>query len=329
MTEARSGIICAGNWILDIVHDIPRWPDKSDLVEISDQRTAMGGGPANVSCDLITMGAPYPLIPMGMIGQDEAGEKILGFCMQAGLPTQHIRRTDKAATAQTHVMNVRGDSRTFFYHGGAGDLLDLPDFNLSCAPARIFYLGYIGLLPTLDHVGKDGQSGAAHVLAQARKLGMLTCVDLVSSVSESFRARVQAVLPQIDVLLLNEVEAQRASGCTIRNAEDLGGMRAAAQILLECGVRQSVILHSAHQVIWADMDGTTAFTAPTVPPDQIVSPLGAGDAFAAGILHGMHEGWTREASVELAFAAARACLGGETASDGLHSLCRPLARASA
>ena len=30
----RRGIACAGNWILDIVHDIPVWPEKSDLVRI-------------------------------------------------------------------------------------------------------------------------------------------------------------------------------------------------------------------------------------------------------------------------------------------------------
>ena len=29
------GIVCAGNWIVDIVHVIDRWPDKSELVTIS------------------------------------------------------------------------------------------------------------------------------------------------------------------------------------------------------------------------------------------------------------------------------------------------------
>ncbi len=328
MSAARSGIICAGNWILDIVHDIPRWPDKSDLVEISAQRQALGGGAANVSCDLLSMGAPYPVIPMGLIGQDGAGDKLLALCADAGVPSQHIRRTDRAATAQTHVMNVRGDSRTFFYHGGAGDLFDLPDIDLHCAPARIFYLGYIGLLAALDQVQDDGRSHAAQVLEQARGLGMLTCVDLVSSVAESFRARVEAVLPQVDVLLLNEVEAARVTGHAIRDANDLDGMKGATRALLARGVRQAVVLHSAQWVVWAGAEGAELFEAPPVPREEIVSAVGAGDAFAAGILHGLHEGWTRADAVALAFRAARACLAGEAATDGLTSLGRPLASAS-
>lgn len=328
MTVARSGIICAGNWILDIVHEIPRWPDKSDLVEVFAQHQAMGGGAANVACDLALMGAPYPLIPLGLIGQDGAGDTLLALCKDAGLPTAHIRRTDRAATSQTHVMNVRGDSRTFFYHGGAGDLFAASDIDLHCSPARIFYLGYVGLLATLDQLRDDGRSQAADVLEAARALGMLTCVDLVSSVSESFPARVDAVLPHVDVLFLNEIEAERASGCPIRDAADLDGMQAAARALLLRGVRHSVVLHSAQLVIWADADGADCFEPPRIPPEDIVSALGAGDAFAAGILHGLHEGWTRHDAVALAFKAARACLAGEAATDGLKRLGKPLASGS-
>ena len=40
----RSGIICAGNWIVDIVHTIDGWPRKSDLVHIRDEVTGIGGG---------------------------------------------------------------------------------------------------------------------------------------------------------------------------------------------------------------------------------------------------------------------------------------------
>jgi len=145
----RAGIACAGNWILDTVHDIDRWPAKSDLIEISAQRSGLGGGAANVACDLVTTGAPYPVVPIGLIGEDATGDKVLTLSRAAGLATDHIRRTDRVATAQTHVMNVPGDSRTFFYHGGANDLLDESHIDLDCmadAGPRIFYLGYVGLL---------------------------------------------------------------------------------------------------------------------------------------------------------------------------------------
>ena len=57
-----------------------------------------------------------------------------------------------------------------------------------------------------------------------------------------------------------------------------------------------------------------------LPPERIASAVGAGDAFAAGVLHGLHEGWPRPRSVDLGFRAAAACLGGATATDGLHTV---------
>ena len=47
MTD-RSGIICAGNWIVDLVHDVDRWPNESELVRIGTQARGVGGGAANV-----------------------------------------------------------------------------------------------------------------------------------------------------------------------------------------------------------------------------------------------------------------------------------------
>ena len=45
----QSGIVCAGNWIVDIIHDISEWPKKSDLVIITDQTIGVGGGGAIVA----------------------------------------------------------------------------------------------------------------------------------------------------------------------------------------------------------------------------------------------------------------------------------------
>ncbi len=44
----RSGIICAGNWIVDLIHDLDRWPNESELVRIGTQARGVGGGPVGV-----------------------------------------------------------------------------------------------------------------------------------------------------------------------------------------------------------------------------------------------------------------------------------------
>ncbi|MBA4489415.1 carbohydrate kinase family protein [Paracoccus sp. S1E-3] len=316
----RAGIACAGNWILDVVHDIPVWPEKSDLVQIRAQTSGLGGGPANVAAGLVAMGADYPVVPVGLVGARALGDEMIALARAAGLEVARIGRTAKATTAQTHVMNVPGDSRTFFHHSGANDLLDADRIDVAGLAAmglKIFYLGYLNLLAWLDAPGADGRPRAASVLAEARAAGMLTCVDLVSSQSARFRQTVFGCLPEIDVLFLNEIEAARATALPISGPADEAGLIAAAHALAAGGLRRAVILHSSALTVWLE-DGQARVHVPTpLPPDRIVSPVGAGDAFAAGVIHGLHEGWGQVACVDLGFRAAAACLGARTATEGL------------
>ena len=62
MTD-RSGIICAGNWIVDIIHELDRWPNESELVRIGTQARGVGGGPANVITTLAKLETGLPLYP--------------------------------------------------------------------------------------------------------------------------------------------------------------------------------------------------------------------------------------------------------------------------
>lgn len=318
----RQGVACVGNFVLDIVHDIPTWPQKSDLVSISSQTSGLGGGPANVSADLTAMGVRYPIVPVGLVGADGLGDEVLSLCRKAGLDTARIGRTDESATSQTHVMNVPGDSRTFFHHPGVNDLLDPRHIDvpgLAGQGLRIFYLGYLNLLPCLDRFGANDRPVVCDVLNEARSYGMMTCVDLVSSQSETFRETVFAALPEIDVLFLNEVEASRATGIAIDSADDTEAMIRAARVLAAGGVRRAVVMHSSKCCIWHE-DGEANLHIPDpLPPNEIVSAVGAGDAFAAGVIHGLHEGWSRGMCLKLACAAAAACLKGQTATEGIDS----------
>ena len=318
-----TGIICAGNWIVDIVHTIDAWPGKSDLVLIRDETTGVGGGAANVALDLAAFATDLPIHPVGLVGTDLHGQSVITACTVAGLDTLWIAETNATPTAHTHVMNVPGDSRTFFYHPGTNDLLsegNIPVEALAGTGARLFYLGYLNLMGGLDRIDAQGSSGAARVLARARATGMITCVDLVSVNAPTFRETVAAALPNIDYLFLNEVEAARATGLPINGESDRDGLLAAATALRKAGAA-TVVLHTATLSLW--LDGNAALWADVAPiaPNRFVSALGAGDAFCAGVLFGLHSAWPPAASLRLGHLAAAACLTGATASEGL----RPLA----
>ncbi|MEO1196355.1 MAG: carbohydrate kinase family protein [Pseudomonadota bacterium] len=316
MTE-RSGIICAGNWIVDLVHGVESWPDESDLVRITAQTRGVGGGAANVIAALARLQTGLPLWPMGAVGDDEYAAFIRTECAGLGLPDT-LAAKPGVPTAHTHVMSVAGRSRTFFYQGGANDVLGAADFPAGTfrdTPARMFYLGYLTLMAEMDRLTPDGTQ-AAKVLARARAAGLITAVDLVSGQTSDFAAIVAAAAPHIDYLILNEVEAARATGAS--DSADLGQM---AADLLALGVTGAVVVHSAEQAVWCGADGTNAEAHVTpLRRDQIVSHLGAGDAFCAGLLYAIHEGWPPARALGLARAVARESLRGMTATEAIPKL---------
>jgi sugar/nucleoside kinase (ribokinase family) len=318
---ARRGIACAGNWIVDIVHTIDGWPRKSDLVHIRAETTGVGGGAANVALDLAAFGTGLPIVPVGLLGRDLHGQTVLDALARAGLSAEFMAVTDAALTAHTHVMTVPGDSRTFFYYPGTNDLLSrdhVPVERLAGAGLKIFYLGYLNLMGAMDHVGPDGGSDAARVLERARAAGLVTCADLVSADTPAFRRTVEAALPHVDYLFLNEVEAQRATGLPVSGPQDREGLLAAARQLRARGAR-TVIAHTERLSLWL-ADRPLWADSTRVDASEIVSPVGAGDAFCAGCLYGIHEGWSEDRSLHLAHRAAAAALRGATATDGIPSL---------
>lgn len=322
MTAGPGGVICAGNWIVDIIHTIDAWPEKSTLATIRGEAVALGGGAANVALDLRAMAPGLPVHPVGLIGADAHGSLLRESCAAAGLPIGFLTVTDAAPTAHTHVMNVPGDSRTFFFQPGTNELIaeeHVPVGALAKTGARLFYLSYINLIGRLDHIGPDGRTGAARLLAQARAAGLMTCADLVSVRSDLFARTLGAALPELDYLFLNEVEAARATGQDDIAAEDSEALARAAETLRRGGAG-AVVVHTPSLALWAGPEGVEVIPAEPVPAEMIVSPVGAGDAFCAGALYGIHEGWAVRDCLTLGHRAAVACLGGASSTEGLRPL---------
>ena len=318
----RAGIICAGNWIVDLIHDIDHWPNESELARIGRQTRGIGGGAANVISALAKLDTGLPLFPMGAIGDDEPGTFILEECRALGLPLNDLTIKPDIATAHTHVMSVAGKSRTFFYQGGANDALGLEDFptgTFAQASARIFYLGYLTLLGALDEATPDGTTNAAKVLERAKHAGLTTCIDLVSMPHPRFPQIVASAAPFVDVLISNEIEAALAVGTSPSTDEDT--LLRSGRGIRDMGVRQGVVIHCVKRAVWVGTDGTEQIVEITpVPPEEIASNLGAGDAFCAGLLYGLHENFAPDEAIHIANAIARVSLSGLAATSAIRPL---------
>lgn len=318
------GIVCAGNFIVDRVHTLSYWPEQGNLTHIMHQDIGVGGGAANVVTDLASLGFPGELAAAGCLGDDGDGVFVRERLSQQGIDVSAMISSSKAATAHTHVMTVPGQSRTFFYHGGANDAMTQASIDIVSHARRgyrVFYLGYLMLLPGLDKLDDEGRSGASRLLEAAQNAGLLTCVDFVSSEDPAFQRQVGASLPYCDYVIINEIEAGRATGITVRDSDGkllIDAVHRAGNSLIADGVQRGAIIHAPEMSIWLER-GCAPITTHSLPVaiEDIVSPVGAGDAFCAAVLFGLHEGWPNDRIAAVAHRAAAHCLGGATATDGI------------
>jgi sugar/nucleoside kinase (ribokinase family) len=241
----RTGILAGGNFIIDHVKLIDAWPEQDMLTFIRSETSSNGGGPYNVLKDLAAMRVGYPLAAVGLVGKDANGDWILRDCEASGIDITQLHQTDAAPTSYTDAMTVTGSGRrTFFHQLGTNALLGEAHFDFSRTQAKIFHLGYLMLLTEMDRLLNDGRTVASRVLEAAQNAGLLTSVDLVSSSHPQFRQITTASLPFTDYLIVNEIEAGNATGLDLKSSPpDLEKIQAAAQQLLDQGVRREVIVH--------------------------------------------------------------------------------------
>jgi sugar/nucleoside kinase (ribokinase family) len=154
-------------------------------------------------------------------------------------------------------MTVSGTGRrTFFHQLGANAILGESHFDFSRTQARIFHLGYLMLLTEMDRLLDDGRTIASRVLEAAQKAGLLTSVDLVSSNHPQFPQITAASLPFTDYLIVNEIEAGKATGLDLKSSPpSLEKIQAAAQQLLQQGVRREVVIHFEAGAVVAEKNG--------------------------------------------------------------------------
>lgn len=320
--EERKGILAAGNWIVDQVKMIDRYPQQDALANISEQSQANGGSPYNVLKDMALMQVGFPLEGIGLIGSDALGDFIMEDCSKYGIDLQGLKRTEAASTSYTDVMTVKGTGRrTFFHYRGANALLTQEHLQaVKTSNARIFHLGYLLLLDGLDTLDKFGRTGASYILEEASKLGFKTSADLVSESSDRFKKIVPSSLQHLDYLFLNEYEAERLTDIPISlgDSVDLEKAEDAAIELLKAGVREWVILHFQRGAMAINRNiGTVYQPAVKVPNELIKGAAGAGDSFAAGVLTGLHEGWPMQECLKLGVSVAASCLFHSTCSSSI------------
>ena len=164
----------------------------------------------------------------------------------------------------------------------------------------------------------------ARFLHSVQKEGILTSVDMVSESSGNYGEKVIPALKYCDYLIVNELEICGIFGISPRGEDgELSdeNLLAAVKRAAECGVSRKIIVHSKERGFLYDVKSgeMTSVSSLKIPKSEIKGSVGAGDAFCAGALYGLHNSFADKQLLEFASAAAACNLFCENSVDGMRS----------
>lgn len=321
---ARAGVLCAGSVIVDVGKVVDHYPERDHLATIEQVWLSSGGPALNMAVDLRMLGAQWPVGIAGAIGDDANGAFVLSECARRGVDSRHLQTVPGTATAFTDAMvEAVGGRRTFFHHVGANALFDGATVPVESSRARALHVGAPGIHAQMDAPDGHGGNGWSALLARARAVGMRTNMELVSIDPLRVAGLVRPCLPLLDTMVINELEAAAVVGAETSAPDpdgpvDWAGLERIALELIAHGVSTLVVVHFPAGCVAAAPNGRTWRQGSVkVPRDQVRSTIGAGDALAAGLLFGIHDGWPVERSLRLGVASAAMCIRNPHTSDGI------------
>ncbi|GIT78332.1 sugar kinase [Leifsonia sp. LS1] len=271
------------------------------LAEAQTFGSDVGGAEFNVATSLARLGLPTAWV--SRLGADGFGERILRVADDAGLDVSAVERDESRPTGlyiKESTVAPEGVRTRMHYHRR--------DSAAAAIDADLLRRGNAAsLLQRATHVHTSGITAALSSTAAAATGGLRDAVgpDAMISVDLNHRPRLwegrdtaplDALVAQADLLFAGHDEA----GTYFGHADP-------AQLFASFPQLTAIVLkHDAHRASVHRRDGQETHV-PCLSV-EVVEPVGAGDAFAAGFLAGLAEGRDDEACLRLGHALAAATL---------------------
>ncbi|KAE9630874.1 ribokinase [Parasedimentitalea maritima] len=255
----------------DMVYALPHLPTPGETLAALDLQQFLGGKGANMSVAAARAGSH--VCHIGAVGPD--GKWAVDRLMEYGVDTRYIDQIETPTGHAIIAVDRQGENQIILFPG-ANRELTTDQLGLAVSQAES---GDILVLQNETNM----QAEAAKM---GRELGLRVCYAAAPFDAEA----VQAVLPFLDLLFLNEVEAQQLEHATGKPATELG----VSDVIITLGAKGARHFYA----------GTGEILDVPALPVTAVDTTGAGDTFTGYVLSGLDRGLPMPQAMMLATRAA-------------------------
>ncbi|EBA16996.1 ribokinase [Roseobacter sp. SK209-2-6] len=241
----------------DMVYAMPHLPTAGETLSASGLEQFLGGKGANMSVAAVRAGST--VYHIGAVGPE--GAWAVERLTEYGVDTRRIARVEVPTGHAIIAVEQAGENQIILFPGAnraiTGDQINSALSGASADDILVF---------------QNETNQQAEAAKQAKDLGLRVAYAAAPFEAEA----VQAVLPYLDILFLNEVEAEQLSQATGKAPQDL----VVADVIVTLGAKGA-----------RHFDGRTGevLEVPALPVTP-VDTTGAGDTFTGYVLSGLDLG---------------------------------------
>ncbi len=263
-------MLVVGDLNIDLIlSGIPRMPEFGEEVLAEGLVQRLGGSAANFAVFCARMGLRVALV--ANVGRDEFGDFLRGKLQEWGVTTDYVRRDPELATGITVSLSGARD-RAFVTYVGTIDSLEGGDVPRELlGRSRHMHVASYFLQTRL-------QPGLPELVAAAHEVETPVSLDTGFDPDEDWDSGLLALLPEVDIFMPNEIEAQ-----AIAEAPTVDAAMAAL-----CALSDTVTLKTGPDGALAS-SGEEIVHVPAFPMD-VVDTTCCGDAFNAGFIEALLNG---------------------------------------
>jgi len=275
--------------------------DVGSLKYINNFAKYIAGAESNVAIGIKRLGFRSGFI--SKLGKDPLGDYVEFFVRGEGVDVSQVKRDDEHRTGLLiKEMHTTKEPKVFYYRENSAASHLSPDDIDEDYIKKARHMHLTGITPALSD---SAQNAFFRALNYAKQNGLRISFDpnlrlkLWPSVEEMKKVMLN-IIPQVDVLLPGVEEGEILLG--LDDPEDIikgfyGMMEEGSLVVLKLG-SEGALYYQGDQIVHVE----------PYKVDNIVDLIGAGDAFAAGIITGLLREMSIKEAVELANLVGALCI---------------------